>query len=162
MKFLSIFSIISIFAFPVFAESVSARVTDVYTNYRYVDEPVEIERCGYVEVPVYGYRHGGNAGDVIAGAIIGGAIGNQFGGESGQDAMTALGAVIGAESARNNGGRQEIIGYRDEYRCHYDTDYRNIAVVDGYVVHYRHGGHVGSIVTDRTYRVGDRIEIIYR
>lgn len=162
MKFLATFSTIAIFAFPVFAETVSARVTDVYPTYNYISEPVTVEECYPVDVPVYGYSQRSNAGDVLAGAIIGGVIGNQFGSGSGQDAMTALGVVIGAESARKNSYGQEVVGYRTETRCDYVTRYRDVEVIDGYVIHYRHGGHVGSVVTDRPYRVGDRIEIIYR
>ena len=42
----------------------------------------------------------GNAstGDVLAGAIIGGVIGNQFGKGKGNDAATVLGAIIGADT----------------------------------------------------------------
>lgn len=35
-------------------------------------------------------------GDAIAGAIIGGIIGNQFGGGTGKDVMTGLGVIVGS------------------------------------------------------------------
>ena len=53
-----------------------------------------------------------NTGNTVVGAIIGGAIGNQFGGGKGKDAMTVLGAIVGADVAnRQNGNsitRQEV------------------------------------------------------
>lgn len=144
------------------AETVNARVTDVVPNYRYVSNPVQVEQCYTVEVPVYGTVQGGSTGDVLAGALIGGAIGNQFGGGSGKDAMTVLGAIIGADAAGRQGSRQQIVGYRDEVQCDYYTEHREEAIVDNYVVYYRYGSHIGSIVTDRHYHVGDRIRITFR
>jgi len=49
----------------------------------YVDNHVNIQEkvCYDVEVPVYGRVRGGSDADVLVGALIGGAIGNQFGGE---------------------------------------------------------------------------------
>ena len=46
-----------------------------------------------------------NSGNEIVGAIIGGVVGNQFGGGDGKTAMTAIGAVIGSNVARNNGNK---------------------------------------------------------
>ncbi len=42
-----------------------------------------------------------NGWKVFGGALIGGAIGNQFGGGSGQDIATVLGAIIGGSIANN-------------------------------------------------------------
>ncbi len=145
-----------------FAETVNARVTDVIPNYTYISEPVRVEQCYTVEVPVYGTVQGGSTGDVLAGAIIGGAIGNQFGGGSGKDAMTVLGAIVGADVAGRQGNRQKVVGYRDEVKCDYYTEYKEERIVDNYVVYYRYGKHTGSVVTDNYYKVGDRIRITFR
>jgi uncharacterized protein YcfJ len=111
---------------------------------------------------VYKNVQGGSTGDVLAGAIIGGAIGNQFGGGSGKDAMTVLGAIVGADVAGRQGNRQQVAGYRNEVQCEYHTEYQDQRVVDGYIVYFRYGQHVGSVVTDRYYEVGDRIRITFR
>ena len=51
------------------------------------------------------HRPLGSAGPTIAGGILGGVIGHQFGGGSGLDAMTALGALIGAAIASDRARR---------------------------------------------------------
>lgn len=45
----------------------------------------------------------------FGGALIGGVIGNQFGGGSGQTVATVLGAVIGGRIANNNSQGQTIV-----------------------------------------------------
>jgi uncharacterized protein YcfJ len=162
MKTLLLSVALIISASTAFAETVNARVTDVITNYTYVSNPVDVEYCRNVEVPVYKNVQGGSTGDVLAGAIIGGAIGNQFGGGSGKDAMTVLGAIVGADVAGRQGNRQQVAGYRNEVQCEYHTEYQDQRVVDGYIVYFRYGQHVGSVVTDRYYEVGDRIRITFR
>ncbi len=162
MKTLLLSVALIVAASSAFAKTVNARVTDVVPNYTYISNPVQVEECYTVEVPVYGTVQGGSTGDVLAGAIIGGAIGNQFGGGSGKDAMTVLGAIVGADVAGRQGKRQQIVGYRDEVKCEYRTEYQDERIIDNYVVYYRHGGHIGSVVTDRYYEVGDRIRITFR
>lgn len=46
----------------------------------------------------------GCAGAAITGALVGGAIGNQFGGGSGQDILTAGGAVAGGLAGNTAAG----------------------------------------------------------
>jgi len=48
-----------------------------------------------------------NGWHVFGGALIGGAIGHQFGGGSGQDIATVLGALIGASVAKNKNSKQK-------------------------------------------------------
>ncbi|TPH17684.1 glycine zipper 2TM domain-containing protein [Litorilituus lipolyticus] len=48
-----------------------------------------------------------NGWHVFGGALIGGAIGHQFGGGSGQDIATVLGALIGASVANNKNNKQK-------------------------------------------------------
>lgn len=45
----------------------------------------------------------------FGGALIGGVIGNQFGGGSGQTVATVLGAVIGGRIANNNSQGQTVV-----------------------------------------------------
>lgn len=46
----------------------------------------------------------GCAGATVAGAVLGGVVGNQFGGGSGKDILTAGGAVAGGIAANNAAG----------------------------------------------------------
>lgn len=155
MKYIAI--ALALIATPASADSTAyGRVTHVepvYSN-SYVDVPQTV--CYDVEVPVTG-RSGASTGDVLAGAVIGGAIGNQFGGGSGKDAATVLGAILGADIANKN-GRQVVTGYRLERQCEtqYVTDIQ--PTISGWTVYYRWSGGSGSFNTNRdNYVVGDRI-----
>ena len=106
-------STLVLFATQASAENVKATVTDHYRN-ETVSTPIRTNECINVEVPIYGQKQS-TTGDAVAGAIIGGLIGNQFGSGDGKDAMTVLGAIAGADVARNTGSR--IVGYRTERQC---------------------------------------------
>ncbi|MBY5920329.1 glycine zipper 2TM domain-containing protein [Ferrimonas balearica] len=49
---------------------------------------------------------------VFGGALIGGVIGHQFGGGSGQDVATVLGALAGAGLANRSANQQQVRQYR--------------------------------------------------
>ncbi|MBY6185595.1 glycine zipper 2TM domain-containing protein [Marinobacter hydrocarbonoclasticus] len=49
---------------------------------------------------------------VFGGALIGGVIGHQFGGGSGQDVATVLGALAGAGLANRSASQQQVRQYR--------------------------------------------------
>ena len=87
--------------------------------------PVNKQTCQNVQVPIYGQvqRRGSN-GEVLGGAIIGGVIGNQFGSGSGKDAMTVLGAILGANSQSVQQGNQ-VTGYTVERQCTNTVSYQN-------------------------------------
>ena len=102
-------------------QRIQASVVSMQETYNTVRKQVPVQSCSTVEVPIYETRRIGQAstGDTLAGAIIGGVIGNQFGGGSGKDAATVLGAILGADAANKKGGRQEtvIVGYRQQQQC---------------------------------------------
>ena len=137
-----------------------ATITNVTPNYQTINTPTTQQVCNIVEVPVYG-RAGGQAstGDTLFGALIGGAIGNQFGGGSGKDAATVLGAIVGADVANKKGGQQQIIGYRQEQRCNNVTSYSTQQQIQNYTIRYEWRGIQGSTRTYNNYRVGDRIPV---
>lgn len=103
------------------AQRIQAKVVDMQESYATVTKQVPVESCNVVEVPIYETRRIGQAstGDTLAGALIGGVIGNQFGGGKGKDAATVLGAILGADAANKKGGKQEtvIVGYRQQQQC---------------------------------------------
>ena len=89
-----------------------------------VPTAVACSQCGVVEsvrevsVPT-GQSSGGDQHNIIgtlAGGVAGGVVGNQFGGGSGRDALTVLGAVGGAfagrEIQRNMRGQQSVTRYQ--------------------------------------------------
>lgn len=66
------------------------------------------------------YIERNRSGDAILGAIVGGAVGRQFGDGNGRDAATVSGALIGGSIAHNR-GRDRYYGGRD---CWEEPDYR--------------------------------------
>lgn len=135
--------------------AVITAVHPIYEN-RYVTQ-YETE-CYTVEVPVYGRQRSGSSGDVLAGAIIGGAIGNQFGSGSGKDAMTALGIIIGAsEGSRST--REVITGYRLERQC--DQVAREVLepVISHYRIRYEYNGFEYHQETTQHYTLGQRVQV---
>lgn len=139
--------------------TVNAEVTSVTPMTSTVSESVPQEVCNQVQVPVYETRRGqASTGDALAGAIIGGAIGNQFGNGSGKDAMTVLGAIVGADVANKRSGNYQVVtGYRYETQCSIQYTTQNRRVNAGYEVGYVWNGLRGSIITNTQYRVGDEI-----
>ena len=75
-----------------------------------------VERCGYVEEPVYGVLDRPTSdGEVLGGAVIGGVIGNQL---SDDPIGTVVGAIIGGTIV--NGQRVQegvVVGTNRVYRC---------------------------------------------
>lgn len=86
------------------------------------DEPAkllkETQVCEDIKVPVYGMiERPASDGEVFSGLVIGGLIGNQFGSGSGNDAMTFLGAILGADSASERKRQKVITGYKKVKHC---------------------------------------------
>lgn len=129
-----------------------ASVVSVQQSYKEQVITSYVSECEQIEVP--SYRYSGSGGNVIAGAIIGGLIGNQFGSGSGKDAMTALGAIVGAERAS-----KERSGYRLETRCYDVPRQEYVYIPDGYNVTYSYNGRYHTFHTYKDYQPGDNIII---
>jgi uncharacterized protein YcfJ len=86
-----LFIMLMIFSLNLFAADAKVVATEPlytpHTEYRQV--------CSTVTTPSSG------VGGAIAGAILGGVVGSRFGGGSGQDATTVVGAVAGSHVGRN-------------------------------------------------------------
>ena len=79
----------------------------------------------------------------IAGAILGGVVGNQFGGGSGKDVMTAAGMVLGGASGNDyrktsSGGTGSYT--TNERRCETVDKYHETTELVGYNVKYEYQG----------------------
>lgn len=119
----------------------------VYRTVR-VNEPVEQCWDEPVHVPVNtGYR---SHTPTILGAIVGAAVGNEFGKGRGKHLATAAGAVLGgsigrdvqARSYSHNSGR---VLY--EKRCELVDRYHIEERIDGYEVDYRYNNQIYSTFT---------------
>lgn len=159
-----------------------ARVVDVDPIYDYGRRPVSREVCYdqpvnyYSSSPRY-YRDGrSTVGPTIAGAVVGGLIGNQIGSGSGRDAATVAGALIGG-TVGNRVARRDRYGntyYENvpsrytsvERRCEIQTTYastgsrRPVAydvtyVYGGRTYHTRTATHPGRRIRVEVDRLDD-------
>ena len=120
----------------------TARVLKVKPIYQHVQVNHPRQRCW--NEPVYHRGHRNSAVPMITGAIIGGAIGNQFGKGSGRKAMTVAGLLLGG-AIGDDIGRQHSYsrGYHTtERRCRVVDNYRSRQEVVGYRVKYRYNGKI--------------------
>jgi uncharacterized protein YcfJ len=108
---------------------------------RIIRRPVETEVCWQEEV----YREipqRRSKAPKIVGAILGGLIGNQFGGGSGRDAMTLAGATLGHAIATDSQRRahpQKFYASLED-RCGVNTEWRESRQVLGWDVTYEYQG----------------------
>jgi uncharacterized protein YcfJ len=147
------------FATAAQAQTEFATITKITPNYQNISTPRHRTDCNIIEVPVYGSQGQSSIGDTVLGAVIGGAVGNQFGGGRGKDAMTVLGAIVGADVANKRGGQQQIVGYRQEQVCQNVTFYETQEQIKNYTITYEWNGMRGRTVTYNNYRVGDSIPV---
>jgi len=127
MKLFTTSIVASILATASYAESVDAKVQDIFTTTSR-DVPYIERGCFMVNVPVYGthLRQGSAAEGAILGMIIGGIGGKAITGQNdGAAAGAIIGGVIGADRAQNSTRTEQVVtGYRQEERCTDVTRYR--------------------------------------
>lgn len=130
------------------------RVINVEPMVRYVtvDRPRQACYDDYARQPAFGVT-----GQTIAGGVIGAAIGRQFGGGSGRDLATALGATAGAVIANQRAQRSQDYREVPVQRCEVVNDRSTEQVIDGYLVTYVYQGR--SYTTRTATPPGDRIEL---
>ena len=133
-----------------------ARVVSVQPIVRYVTVKTPVRECWEDTAYYTSYEpKRGSAGRTLAGAIIGGVIGHQFGSGRGNDAATIAGAMIGA--AAGHGPVHRVEHARPIERC--ETRYRSHREkrIDGYDVVYRYNGRKYS--TRMPYDPGNRLKV---
>jgi uncharacterized protein YcfJ len=120
---------------------VDARVIDVQPLVRVVTVTTPQEVCRNEEVwqPAPGRP---SRTPLIAGGIIGGIVGNQFGGGRGQDLMTAAGALLGLSMGADAANRNyQARSYRSVQEiCDIEHVRHEEERIDGYRVTYRYAG----------------------
>jgi len=128
------------------------KVEPIYETVR-VREPER--RCWDEEVRVH-RRGRDSAVPTVAGAIVGGVVGNQFGKGSGKDAATVAGALLGG-AVGNEIGSTPRRGYRVERHCERVTHGHTEEQVVAYRVKYEYDG--GVYWTRTSYRPGKYIDL---
>ena len=105
-----------VLATPAFAETVR-------DHYKTVIEqtPYSVEVCKDVQI-----RGQASTGDTVFGALLGGVIGNQFGGGKGKDAATILGAIVGADIANKNSNKPGSVQRQCQIETRYEERQREI------------------------------------
>ena len=138
-----------------------AKVTSVEPIINYVKVSTPVREC-WEEMRYYTVDRGryGRDGGTLLGAVIGGAIGHQFGSGRGNDAATIAGTLIGAAigtEARHERDRDVEYVARPVERC--ETRYREHREerIDGYRVYYKYHGQ--KYVTEMPYDPGNRIRV---
>jgi uncharacterized protein YcfJ len=76
-----------------------------------------VEKCGYVNEPIYGILdRPASRGEIIGGAAVGGIVGNVI--TDGNGVGTALGAIVGGAIANNQRVQsQVVVDSKRVYRC---------------------------------------------
>lgn len=140
-----------------------ARVISAQPLVRYVTVTTPVREC-WEEMQYYSVdtRPRDSGGSTLLGAVIGGAIGHQFGSGRGNDAATVAGALIGA-AVGNDSARKRNAGYgvetykRPVKRCQTRYKERQEERIDGYRVTYRYNGQ--KYVTEMPYDPGNRLRV---
>ena len=133
-----------------------AKVISAQPIIRYVNVRTPVRECWQDTEYYSSYeRRRGSRGSTLAGAIIGGVIGHQFGSGHGKEAATIAGTMIGA--AVGHGPVHRTQYSRPVERC--ETRYRNQQErrIDGYNVVYNYHGQ--KYATTMPYNPGKKIKV---
>ncbi|WXT99554.1 MAG: hypothetical protein Ctma_0254 [Catillopecten margaritatus gill symbiont] len=134
-----------------------ATVTSVKANYSNYTTRTPYQDC-YTKQVRQNIQGDGSITNELIGGLLGGAIGNQFGKGDGRDAMTGVGAILGASIAHDG----ENQGYRTVNQDVCETRYRNVSEsqLDDYLVGFDYEGRSYSARTKRGgIREGDSIKV---
>lgn len=123
-----------------------AEVIDVKPLIRTVRVEIPVRECYELPVEARRERRRGGLGRVLAGGIIGGVIGRQFGDGSGRDAMTVLGSVVGAAKASERDTREREP--RAQRYCETTYEYEERDRLEGFRVTYAYDGQTYTTRTE--------------
>jgi len=94
-------------------------------------------------------HYDGEGAYTLAGSILGGVVGHQFGGGSGRHVATAAGSVLGAVIGHDIGRGHDRTYTTMERRCQTVNDYREQERIVGYRVTYDYDGRTYTADMDR-------------
>ncbi len=126
----------------------TARVIRVVPLYQQVQISTPRRECWQEKVryPVTRSYGPSRASSTLVGAIIGGVIGNQFGGGDGKRLATAAGTMLGASIGNDAARARERYTTYDrvsyETRCSTEVDYHTESQIEAYRVTYRYRGQL--------------------
>ena len=146
-----------------------AKVISVTPVYETVTVSTPREVCRNVPAGYKQERHYGDytsATPMIAGGILGAAVGNQFGRGTGKTVTTIAGGVLGGSIARDLQHRHKVSsGYHHDRRvltrCESIEDFHTEERLDGYRVKYRYNGRIFSTRTETPpgKKIGIRVSV---
>lgn len=140
-----------------------AKVLSVKPIYREIEVSTPVKDCWQEPVThTKRARHGSHsAGATLAGGLIGGIIGHQFGKGRSRKASTAIGTLIGAQLGHDSTRGSHASGYteitRMEKFCEVTNQVSYEEELDGYRVTYKYKGQ--KYKTRMPYDPGDRIKL---
>ncbi len=127
-------------------QRVQGQVLSAIPIYESVEVPTSRQVCWDEQVR---YRQRTSATPSLLGGLIGGAVGRQFGGGRGRDALTVVGAVVGASVANDaQNQRRGANQNRVETRCRIANEYYREERITGYRVEYEYNGQVFTTRTE--------------
>jgi uncharacterized protein YcfJ len=137
----------------------TARVTHVESLYKTVRVSTPQRECWQEQQYKPSQNQYKSYTSTIAGSIVGGVVGNQFGGGSGKKIMTVAGALLGGSVGRdyNYNNSQQYSNYDTVEQCRVTERYHEEERSDGYRVTYRYKGQ--SYTTHMGHHPGKRIPV---
>jgi uncharacterized protein YcfJ len=137
----------------------TARVTGVEPLYTTVRVSAPQRECYQRPQHLTEYRPRESYTSTIAGGLIGGVIGNQFGKGSGNTAMTIAGTLLGGSIGRDAGGYSSPVNsdYGRGEKCHITERVHQEQRIDGYLVTYHYQGQ--TYTTQMKHYPGKRIPV---
>ena len=137
----------------------TARVISAVPIYRTVRIAEPREEC-YEKQVHYRDDDYKSATPMIAGGVVGGIVGNQFGHGNGKTFMTIAGTVLGGSIGRDIGHRNQSYshyGPQTETHCEMVHGFREEEQLEGYRVTYRYQGK--KFTTSMPYDPGKRLKL---
>jgi len=126
-----------------------AEVTRVEPLYQSIQVALPVDQC-WMEPVAHKTRPRANVGATLAGGVIGGVIGNKLGRRRGRAPLTVAGALAGAafgHSLSRPAYAAPVATLRDVQRCTTVNRYEQRQQVVGYRVDYRYAGQTFTTQT---------------
>jgi len=136
----------------------TARVTHVDPIYRTVRVASPKRECRNHDYHRSNYQPNESYTTTIASSIVGGVLGNQFGGGNGKKILTVAGVLLGGSVGRDLSYQPRTTSrYNRDKECQMVQTYHQEQYVDGYQVTYRYQGKTYTSSMD--YDPGNRLSV---